>query len=613
MYLSAEHISGALEELRCVHPFYGITFVACKKAGLGVGEPEEGFSVDAATRLHMEEHHKPVPGSNHFFQPFYKSAGKWLAPKYPSSGLQAINTQSFALAFMHKPNTNSWAWAHNYVDYLEAKLPSSRLIPTFALCVWLYRRHDLARDYSPSALISKFVSDYHIRSDEQDQLFDISIPAYANTPLAKRVVSWEDLSLPRPRDVEPASGGRLAYLRVKGAGPVSSMEVEPAERLTLIAGDNGLGKTFLLDCAWWALTGSWAGMPAAAREDGGRQVSIEFTVRGVQGGQQLPRRVRYDWKSLNWEDHPGSDTLAGLVVYACVDGSYAVWDPVGQERASVYAREEVWDGVMEGDRKIEGLVRDWRNWQTDGDGATFRTFRTVLEGLSPSDLGVLTPGPMARIPHDRREIPTIVHRYGQVPIVYASAAVKRVLSLAYLMVWAWSEHRIHCRMAKREPERRMVVLIDEIEAHLHPRWQRQLLPALVNVVRHLGEQVEAQLIVSTHSPLVMASTETIFADGKDVLMHLDLEDRVVALRKLDHVKYGKVDRWLTSPVFGLEYPRSVAAEEAIREARRLQKGGVEPTAKSVRLVSDRLCSSLADDDDFWPRWIGFAERYGVEL
>ena len=363
----------------------------------------------------------------------------------------------------------------------------------------------------------------------------------------------------RAPDAAPARGGRLAYLRVQGAGPVSPLEVELAERLTLVAGDNGLGKTFLLDCAWWALTGSWASMPAVPREDGGREVSIEFNVRGPHGAQDgRPRKVLYDWKALDWGDHPGSDTSTGLVVYACVDGSYAVWDPVGQGHASVYAREEVWDGVMEGERKIEGLVRDWRNWQTDSDGVAFGTFRSVLKGLSPSDLGVLAPGPMTRIPHDRREIPTIIHRYGQVPIVYASAAVKRVLSLAYLMVWAWREHQIHCRMAKREPERRMVVLIDEIEAHLHPRWQRQLLPALVDVVRHLGEQVEAQLIVSTHSPLVMASTETLFADGKDALLHLDLQDGVIALRKLDHMKYGKVDRWLTSPVFGLEHTRSVA-------------------------------------------------------
>ena len=316
MYLSVEHIVRALEELRTVHPFYGITFIACKKAGLRPGNLNADFSMDAVTRRHMEEHHRPIPGSQHFFQPFYKSAGKWLAPKYPSSGLQAINTQSFATAFEHEPNTNVWKWADDYIDHLEFKLPRRRLIPAFALCVWLYRRHEFAGDYSPSALIRRFFSDYGIHRDERRRLFDIDIPSYASAPLVQRVVSWEDLSLSRPPDVAPASGGRLAYLSVMGAGPVSRIEVEPAERLTLIAGDNGLGKTFLLDCAWWALTGAWASMPAAPREDGDRRVSIEFTVRGTHGDQQRPQRVRYSWKSLDWDDHPGSDTLAGLVVYA---------------------------------------------------------------------------------------------------------------------------------------------------------------------------------------------------------------------------------------------------------------------------------------------------------
>ena len=35
------------------------------------------------------------------------------------------------------------------------------------------------------------------------------------------------------------------------------MEVEFAPRVNLITGDNGLGKSFLLDSAWWVLTGAW--------------------------------------------------------------------------------------------------------------------------------------------------------------------------------------------------------------------------------------------------------------------------------------------------------------------------------------------------------------------
>ena len=46
-----------------------------------------------------------------------------------------------------------------------------------------------------------------------------------------------------------------------------------------------------------------------------------------------------------------------------------------------------------------------------------------------------------------------------------------------------------------------VVLIDEIDLHLHPRWQREALPRLRDVFPKL------QLIVTTHSPQVLSSIE----------------------------------------------------------------------------------------------------------
>jgi hypothetical protein len=53
-----------------------------------------------------------------------------------------------------------------------------------------------------------------------------------------------------------------------------------------------------------------------------------------------------------------------------------------------------------------------------------------------------------------------------------------------------------------DPERLdAVVLIDEIEAHLHPTWQRNVVPLLRATFPH------CQFVVSTHSPLVVASAE----------------------------------------------------------------------------------------------------------
>ena len=94
-----------------------------------------------------------------------------------------------------------------------------------------------------------------------------------------------------------------------------------------------------------------------------------------------------------------------------------------------------------------------------------------------------------------------------------------------------------------------VVLIDELDLHLHPRWQRVALPRLREAFPRL------QLIVSTHSPQVLSSAENrqvrrlvdgqiqdrnVFVSGRDTnailrdLMHTDDrdDDGVDALRRL---------------------------------------------------------------------------------
>jgi predicted ATP-binding protein involved in virulence len=50
-------------------------------------------------------------------------------------------------------------------------------------------------------------------------------------------------------------------------------------------------------------------------------------------------------------------------------------------------------------------------------------------------------------------------------------------------------------------EGRGIVMIDEIELHLHPKWQAQILDRLLGVFPNL------QFIVTTHSPLVLTDVE----------------------------------------------------------------------------------------------------------
>ncbi len=48
----------------------------------------------------------------------------------------------------------------------------------------------------------------------------------------------------------------LKELHLQQVGSASHFDVEFADRLNIFTGDNGLGKSFLLDVAWWTLTGN---------------------------------------------------------------------------------------------------------------------------------------------------------------------------------------------------------------------------------------------------------------------------------------------------------------------------------------------------------------------
>lgn len=50
----------------------------------------------------------------------------------------------------------------------------------------------------------------------------------------------------------------LKRLALKDVGPAANLEIDFSPRVNLITGDNGLGKSFLLDIAWWAVTRTWA-------------------------------------------------------------------------------------------------------------------------------------------------------------------------------------------------------------------------------------------------------------------------------------------------------------------------------------------------------------------
>jgi hypothetical protein len=582
----------------------------------------DDVSIDMLTRAHLEEHHRIDRRSSYYFQPFRSSAW-WVTEKYPSSGLQTVNTQTFADVFIHTRAKRKWGFQPSYLDKMNRVLRQqnvSTCVPADALAVWLFKDTDIGSTTNYHDITQRFFDDFNISYEEQAGIFSGRVmeqylpakEAFVPQPLEMTAVTH---SLPEPPDAEAEGGRTIASLRLINAGPAQEMSVDFGQRLTIVTGDNGLGKSFLLDFAWWVATGIWAEREALPQPDGSKPNSqVEYTLIG-KSGKLSTFNAKFDHKNYAWARSRGAMTVEALAVFSRADGSFAIADPIraklnqGNQTSGCLTAFEVWNGRP---GLIEGLIRDWIRWENASDKSTFARFSSVLKRLSPEDLGTLTPGPAVRLPPDPRDIPTIQHRYGRVPITQASSGVKRVLLLAYLIIWSWQEHELAALRLGRQPLHRMMVIVDELEAHLHPKWQRIVLPALMGVGDLLSGDLALQMIAATHSPMILASMEPTFDPSTDVLYHLYGVGPSVKLEETQFVKYGDASGWLTSPLFGMAHARSREAELAIEDAKQLQLAD-NPSVGDVAAVSDRLRRHLAGDDKFWPRWLFFAEKNGVNL
>jgi hypothetical protein len=116
-----------------------------------------------------------------------------------------------------------------------------------------------------------------------------------------------------------------------------------------------------------------------------------------------------------------------------------------------------------------------------------------------------------------------------------------------------------------------VVLIDEIEAHLHPSWQRDI-PEWFK--QHFPR---VQFFVTTHSPLVAQA-----ADENGVFLlpspaDLNSEPRALADDEIERLRLGRAEKTLLGVAFGLKSVRSRWANAQIGKYKRLNakaKSGV---------------------------------------
>jgi hypothetical protein len=434
----------------------------------------------------------------------------------------------------------------------------------------------------------------------------------------------------------------LEKLNFENIGPSKRMDLAFADRLNILTGDNGLGKTFVLDAAWWALTRNWP-------EDGKLQPdpsiehpsAIGYKVHGITGPMDYFSSV-YDYTSEtgDWPLPNGRPPITGLIIYARVDGSFSIWDParnywrpdnnapeVSKQRPPAYHfnRDQIWKGLWRTPKDeyeknrdaliCRGLIEDLVSWKLDEtEKPSFDAFQRVLATLSPDAAHPYRIGPLGELLGWPGKLPTLETPEFPSPVLikFVSAGVRRILALAYALVWAWVEHQRALRLTKQTATEanRIVLLIDEIETHLHPKWQRSILPAILDATKELfGAKTPVQVVISTHSPLVLSSLETRFNEKSDKLLNFECHaPGEVEIEYVKWAKFGDASGWLTSPAFDMDSGYSKEAETAMNAADAFMEDNlyaVSTDFESIDAIHAALKSTLDGGDPYWPLWLPF--------
>ena len=132
-----------------------------------------------------------------------------------------------------------------------------------------------------------------------------------------------------------------------------------------------------------------------------------------------------------------------------------------------------------------------------------------------------------------------------------------------------------------------IVIIDEIEQHLHPRWQRSIINSLSDKFPKI------QFICSTHAPLCALGLADLETDSQLIKSsyvngHSDIE--IFDLKK--YFKGYRADQILTSGIFGLSDTRNLRIEDLLNKYRKIylkdESSRTEEEKKSLEEIKSTL-------------------------
>lgn len=331
----------------------------------------------------------------------------------------------------------------------------------------------------------------------------------------------------------------------------------------MIVGDNATGKTTLLRCIAIGLCdeSSAASLLKESEEGynrrgGKNDAEIVITLTDPQAPEQPYETIttierifikgakrdyieRVRQKTVPKDDFPWEKIFA--CAYGAGRGTSGTGDIAGYSVInSVYNLFNYSEGLQNPELTIRRMIR----------GFSKNELFLILNSLLPEtkrlellDFGITVDGPWG----------------ADMPLRDLADGYKSTfLWVTDFLGWALS----HNPKLKKSDEIGGVVLVDELEQHLHPKWQRI-------IVRDLRQQFpKVQFLTTTHSPIVASGIGKISDQiERDRLFHLSLEEknRVTVEEIEESMKGYRADQVLASKAFDFFIAAAPDLEDALAD------------------------------------------------
>ena len=420
------------------------------------------------------------------------------------------------------------------------------------------------------AIVDVTGSAWQVNADALLRHYGIRVLPYTASPGFPEIdIALERLhslgkSAPAPAHVTAGTPGVLIKrVELTNIGPFDELALDFRPNWNLLLGDNGVGKSSVLKAIALALSGTdakeYAGrliksgthVSTITVETGARRYVTELYRTDSEAEMKVPPTLPLSlegWLAM------GFPPLRALTWNRSEETVRALGQPRPTSADLLPLVKAEFDPRVD---RLKGWLIDLHRQESTAAAADKVRFRRQREKLFEV-IAALTPGLTLREaafdPHRAMEI-LVQTDDGTVPIEAVSQGTSSLIGWIGVLV----QRLFDVYHDKSEPWLEpALVLIDEVDAHMHPKWQRTLAPALQQVFPNL------QIIGTTHSPLMVPSL-----DPEQVIVFKRQDNKLSATQQSAVMKGYRADQVLTSEVFGLASSLPPETEDDLREYTRL--------------------------------------------